>query len=181
MAKPSTISRLPDDVRREFEARLVAHGFADYSTLTDWLNEQGYEISRSAVGRAGLAVKNRLASIKAATDAAKMIAAEADDSEDSRSAGVMAMLQTDLFNVLLTLQQAEVADPEERVKLLGSASRAVADLSRASISQKKHAADVRANAAKIAAEAADEAAKKAGMSSEGVAFIRAAIMDSLAV
>jgi len=181
MGKPSSMALLPEAVRREFESRLVANGFANYTALTEWLGEEGYEISRSAVGRQGAKLKRKLASIQAATEAAKMISAQADDSEDSRSAAVMAMLQTELFDMLLLLQEAEDAKPDERVKLLSQASRAAADLSRASISQKKHAADVRAKSAQIAAEAAEESAKKSGMSAEGVASIRAAIMASLAV
>ncbi|WP_230472492.1 phage protein Gp27 family protein, partial [Kingella kingae] len=40
---------LPENVRREFERRLIENGFANYTDLAAWLNEQGYQISRSAV------------------------------------------------------------------------------------------------------------------------------------
>lgn len=56
----------------------------------------------------------------------------------------MSLVQSDMFTMLVALQDAEDADPQERIKLLGNAARAVADLSRASIAQKKHAAAVQA-------------------------------------
>ena len=56
----------------------------------------------------------------------------------------MSLVQSEMFDLLVNLQDAEDAGPDERVKLLSNAARAIADLSRASIHQKKHAASVQA-------------------------------------
>lgn len=46
----STVDRLPDEVRAELDLRL-ADTANTYSELSDWLKSEGYEISRSAIGR----------------------------------------------------------------------------------------------------------------------------------
>ena len=46
----STVDRLPDGVRAELDLRL-ADTANTYSELSDWLKSEGYEISRSAIGR----------------------------------------------------------------------------------------------------------------------------------
>lgn len=136
---------------------------ADYTTVIDQQAQQallagdlgGYvkllaekpafdTIGKSALHSYGQGLKRKLAAIQASTRAAKMIAEAAPDEEDRRSEALMSLLQTDLFEILVNLQEAEDAAPEERVKLLSTAARAIADVSRASIHQKKHAATVKA-------------------------------------
>ena len=51
MAPRSSIDLLPETVRHALERRLVESGFADYTELADWLQAEGYQISRSAVHR----------------------------------------------------------------------------------------------------------------------------------
>ena len=53
MAQRSSVELLPEEVRHALERRLAESGFSNYSELTEWLNNQGYEISRSAVHRFG--------------------------------------------------------------------------------------------------------------------------------
>ena len=110
MARRSTIALLPDDVRHEFERRLAANAFGNYTELTEWLNAQGYEISRAAVHRYGQKVERRFASIKASTEAARLIAEGASDEGDTRSEALMAMLQTELFDALVAI--GEIPDTE---------------------------------------------------------------------
>jgi hypothetical protein len=110
-------------------------------------------IGKSALHNYGRGLKRKLAAIQASTHAAKMIAEAAPDEEDRRSEALMSLLQTDLFGMLVNLQEAEDADPEERVKLLSTAARAIADVSRASIHQKKHAATVKAKFDALMSEA----------------------------
>ena len=83
MAQRSTVELLPEEVRHALERRLAESGFSNYSELTDWLKSQGYEISRSAVHRFGQKVERRFASIKASTEAARLIAEGASDEGDT--------------------------------------------------------------------------------------------------
>ena len=43
MAKRSTLATLPEDIRHAFERKLAENGFANYTELTQWLHEQGYD------------------------------------------------------------------------------------------------------------------------------------------
>ena len=153
MPAPTKIALLPESVRAELDARLVRRAFSDYHALAAWLGEQGYEIGKTAVHAYGQGLKRKLAAIRASTEAARLIAEAAPDEEDRRSEAVMSLVQSDMFAMLVALQEAEDADPQERIKLLGSAARAIADLSRASIAQKKHAAAVQAKLDALLAEA----------------------------
>ena len=69
MSARASVGVLPDTVRHALERRLVESGFADYTELADWLQAEGYQISRSAVHRYGQKVERRFASIKASTEA----------------------------------------------------------------------------------------------------------------
>ncbi len=86
---------------------------------------------------------------------------------------MISLVQTEVFDVLVALQEAEAQDdPTERVKLLGRVAKSVAELSRASVNQKKWQSEI---ASKIKSEAADvaaSAAKAAGVSAETIAIIR---------
>ncbi|HRD49782.1 MAG: DUF3486 family protein [Candidatus Competibacter sp.] len=144
MPAPAKIALLPNDVRQALDRRLVGNAFSDYHALAAWLGEQGYEIGKSAIHHYGQGLKRKLAAIQASTEAARLIAESAPDDEDRRSEAVMSLLQSEIFTVMVNLQDAEDAPPDERVKLLSTVARAIADLSRASINQKKHAAAVKA-------------------------------------
>jgi len=153
MPPPRKVDQLPEALRRNLDEKLIASGFGDYVALSEWLAEWGFEISKSALGQHGLALKKKLAAIRASTDAARLIAEAAPDEEDRRSEAVMSMIQSDMFAMLVALQEAEEADPQERIKLLGNAARAIADLSRASIAQKRHAATIQARLDALLTEA----------------------------
>lgn len=107
MAKRSTIATLPPKVLAAFERRLAENGFSNYTELTEWLNGQGYEVSRSAVHHYGQKVERRFASIKASTEAARLIAEGAADEGDTRSEALMAMLQTELFDALVQIGEMD--------------------------------------------------------------------------
>lgn len=53
MGKRSAIEMLPDDVRRQLEHEIRKSRFSRYKQHSNWLQQQGYEISRSAVHRYG--------------------------------------------------------------------------------------------------------------------------------
>lgn len=153
MPPPAKIALLPEAVRGELDALLIRRAFSGYHELAAWLGEQGFEIGKTAIHVYGQGLKRKLAAIRASTEAARLIAEAAPDEEDRRSEAVMSMVQSDMFEMLVALQEAEDADPKERVKLLGNAARAIADLSRASIHQKKHAAAVKAKLDALLTEA----------------------------
>lgn len=178
MVQRSKISQLPQDVREALERKLVANGFAGYVGLADWLAEQGYDIRKSAVHEYGQALERKLEAIRASTTAARSIAEAAPDDADLRSAAVMSLVQTEIFDVMVTLQEAEDAEPTERLKLLSRAAKSIAELSRASVNQKKWQEQVGARVA-IAQKAVDGAARRGRLQPEDADTIRAAIRQIL--
>lgn len=157
------ISGLPKAVREWLDAAL-AKNFGDYKALEEELAKRGFSISKSSIHRYGSNLERRLSAIKASTEAAALIAKTAPDDADQRSAAVMSIVQSDVFNTVVALQEAgETDDPEKRLRLLSSAAKNIAMLSRASIHQKKHELEIRAKVA-VAQKNITAAAKKAGAS-----------------
>lgn len=150
MPRVAALDLVPSEVRAWIDRELPRRGWGDYEALTAELNERlsahglTLSVARASLGRYGAALKRRIETIRASTEAAKSIAEAAPDEEDARSAAVLSLVQSDLFEVLLRLQEAQdEADPAERVELLAKAGRAIADITRGSLAQKRWAADVK--------------------------------------
>lgn len=153
MPKREAVGLLPDDVRSWLDRSLIQGNFSGYELLENALRERGFQISKSAIHRYGKKFERRLAAIKASTEAARMLTEGAADDQDARSEAVIALVQTELFETIVNLQEAadEEIDPADRVKLLSSAAKNIATLSRASVSLKEYQAKVREkDAAKLA-------------------------------
>ncbi|MDR1063056.1 MAG: DUF3486 family protein [Azoarcus sp.] len=146
MGRKGFVIRTPAEIRAQIERR-----FAEGALTLDQLREELLEMfpdeavpSRSALGRYGQKLSRRLDAIKAGTEAARLIAEQAGDSQDARSEALTALVQTELFEAILSLQ--EVDDPEldqgERVAMLSAAAKNIATLTRSSVNLKKFQAEV---------------------------------------
>lgn len=177
MARRSSIDALPEAVRHSLERKLSENGFANYTALADWLTAQGYEISRSAVHRYGQKVERRFASIKASTEAARLIAEGAADEGDTRSEALMAMVQTELFDALVQIGELpdEELPPMERFDLMSEGAKRIAGLISASTRLKEYQGKVKARAQATADEVA-QAIKKGGLSHDTAEQIRKQIL-----
>jgi hypothetical protein len=176
MGRASSITALPDDIRRWLERALTEQGFAGYEALEAMMRDKGYAISKSAIHRYGQKIERKFEKIKAATEAARIITEGAADTADDRSAAVLAMVQAETFEIMLRLSELEDAeDPAARLKILSGVGRSMADLTRASLSLKKHQREIQARASEVAEKAAKMAAK-GGLSEESVAEIRRSIL-----
>lgn len=185
MPKRPAIEALPPAVRKWLDQALAEGNFSGYEQLEILLKERGFQIGKSSIHRYGQKLERKLAAIKASTQAAAAIAEAAPDDADLRSAAVISLVQTEVFDVLVALQEVEVeSDPSERIKLLGRAAKSIAELSRASVNQKKWQtqveAQVRADERAKAAEAATTSAKAAGVSAETIAIIRRDVLGMAA-
>jgi len=183
MPKPSKIALLPEALRAELEQWLIEHGYAGYDAASAWLIERGRAMGidqarlprKSALQEFGAKLKAKLERIEAATRASLIIAKLFPDDADSRGAATIGLVQTEVFNLLVTLQGAKDADPEERLKLLSRVARSISDLSRASVNQKKWQADVQAKA-EAAATQAEAIVKSRGLTASAAAQIRRLIL-----
>lgn len=140
MPRRSSILDLPDDLRAELDRRLVAAGFSGYEKLEEWLKGEGHPRGKTTIWRYGSAFEDRIKSLKLATDQARAIVAESPDDEGAMGEALTRLMQEKLFSILMDLQ----VDPEQiDIHKLG---RVIGDLTRASVSQKKWAAEARKSA-----------------------------------
>lgn len=161
MPKRSKVSTLPADVRAWLDRALADGNFSGYEQLEQLLAGKGYTIGKSSLHRYGQQLEQKLAAVKASTEAARAIADAAPDDADLRSAAAMSLVQTEIFNVMVALQEAgEESNPEERLKLMARAARPLAELSRASVNLKKWQAEVKQKLDALEAAAAGKGEKR---------------------
>ena len=189
MGRKSSIDRLDPETKSYIQAMLATGGMtldqliADLQARYPVAAAAGDLPSRSAVHRYGTKLERRLSAIRASTEAAKMIQAHAGDDKDARSEALTAMVQTELFEAILALQEADDvdengdrADPGDRVALLSKAAKNIATLTRSSINLKEFQAKVEeATRKKLLAEQEanlQEVAKAQGMDEAQVDFWR---------
>lgn len=177
MGRQSSITALPEDVRRWLERALTEQNFSGYEALEAMVHEKGFAISKSAIHRHGQKIERRMAAIKASTEAAKMITEAAGDDQDARSEAVIALVQTEMFDSIIAIQEAEDPDvtPADRLGLMSKAAKNIATLARASIAQKQFKTTVQARASEVAEKAA-RLASKGGLSADSAAEIRRMIL-----
>jgi hypothetical protein len=176
VSQRSKVTKLPEDVRKELDAELVKRGFSGYDALETWLHGLGIAISKSSIHRYGRNLERKLSAIRASTEAALLIAEAAPDDANLRSGAGMAILETEIFDMLVSLQDAESEDdPIKRAKILSSLAGNYAKLSRASIHQKKHELEIRAKVEATADKVA-RLAKKGGASAATVEEMKRAVM-----
>lgn len=175
MARRPKVAGLPPDVRAWLDKALADRNFSDYEDLERLLAERGFTIGKSSIHRYGQKLEAKLAAVKASTEAARAIAEAAPDDADLRSSATISLVQTGIFNVLVLLQEAQEAAPEDQLKILSRAAKSVAELSRASVNQKKWETVVREKV-KAAADAVERIAKKGGLSAKSAAEIRKSIL-----
>jgi hypothetical protein len=180
MPPPSKIDLLPEDVRAELDRRLIKAAFGSSVKLSEWLAEQGFEISKTTVNERAKNLKRRLSTIVASTDAARMIADVAPDEPADRSNSIIAMLQSDIFETMLSLQQAnEEDDPIKRLAILGNAAKHIATLTRASIWREQHASKIRDKILLDVSKRIDAAATARGLGKEDARFWREQVLEGL--
>jgi len=173
MGRKSTIHRLPPEIKSYIEAMLATGAqtldelIRDLQARYPAESSAGDLPSRSALHRYGSKLDRRLSAIRASTEAAKLIQAQAGDDKDARSEALTALVQTELFEAILALQEADdpEADPAERVGMLSSAAKNIATLTRSSVNLKKFQSEVEENTRKKVL--AEQQAKLDAMGSKG--------------
>ncbi len=183
MPKRSKLALLPESVREYVRATLISRSFSQYDALFAEVRELGRKLgvppedlpSKTALHNFGSDLEHRLQAVKAATEAAASIVAAAPDDEASLSTAVIGMIQTDIFNIIVKLREADDADPVNRAKLLAKVAKDVATLTRAEVNLKRYRTEVREKV-KSAADAVAKIASKGGMSKALVAEMRNRIL-----
>ncbi|MDO5625023.1 MAG: DUF3486 family protein [Pseudomonadota bacterium] len=170
MAARSKVQQLPDEVRQALEQRLIAGGFSDYVGLAEWLAEQGFEISKSSLHRWGSDFEDRVKALQLATHQARALAEAAPDDEGKVNDALIRMAQEQLTRMLIGMRD------EPSKGDLSKLTKSIADLARASVTQKRYAAEARKAArAELLAEQAERlehVAAEQGMSADQLQFWR---------
>lgn len=166
MPPRSKIAALPPEVKAWLDSALVEGNFSDYEALASELGAKGYDISKSAIHRYGQGFEDRLAALKMASQQAKAVVEAAPDNEGAVNEALMRLVQEKLFQLLMA-QEGQIDLPK--------VAKAVAELGKASVVQKKWQAEVR-DKARAAADAAASLVSKGGLSGDTVQQIRKMIL-----
>lgn len=166
MPPRSKVATLPAEVKTWLDQALAENNFSDYEALSAELTECGFAISKSALHRYGQNFEERLSALKMASEQARAVVAAAPDEEGAVNEALMRLVQEHLFKLLMT--DGDQID-------LPKVAKAVAELGKASIAQKKWQSEVRAKA-EAAASQVEKIAKKGGLDATTVAEIRREIL-----
>lgn len=170
MPKRSKVLGLPKEVKAWLDKALVENGFSAFRALSDELRTRGYEISKSALNDYSQPFRRKLEALSLATAQARAVVETEPDNEDALGGALVRLVQQRLFAIVSDLD----VDPGKLN--LTTLTRAVADLARASIAQKKHMAEARAKALTEAADTVAETARAQGMGEDQVRFWREKVL-----
>lgn len=173
MGKRSKVLTLPAEVKTWLDATLVENNFSGYEIIAAELKARGFEISKSSLHRYGEPFENRLQALRVATEQAKAVTEASPDDDNAMNDALIRLVQEKVFSVLV---ETNVGGEEGlTVKQLGQVSKAIADVGRASVQQKKFQQMVRQRA-DAAAESVSELAKQGGASAETIERIKREIL-----
>ncbi|PZE13170.1 DUF3486 family protein [Pseudomonas solani] len=166
MPPRSKVAALPAEVKSWLDQVLVESNFSGYEALSAELADRGYSIGKSALHAYGQTFEDRLSRLRMASEQAKAVVTAAPDEEGAVNEALMRLVQEQLFNMLMA------ADGKVD---LPKVAKAVAELGRASVVQKKWQAEVRERAESAAAKV-EKIARKGGLTAETVDAIRREIL-----
>ena len=169
MPRRSKVKSLPKAVREELDEKLVEQGFQGYEELAEWLDEKGFDISKSSVHRYGQEFEDRLEALRIATAQAKEITEQVGDDEGALGDALTAVVQEKAFGLLTSMEM------EEQEVEFTSLMNAIARLQKASVKQKKFRQEMREKAQQ-AADDAEEIARDEGLSDQAAEQIREKIL-----
>lgn len=176
------IATLPDDLREWLRKAIVDRGYGDIVALTEDLNQLckaggvAITIGKSAVGEESKRIKRAQEAIRATTEAARLIAETSPDDADQRSAAAMALVQSEVFELLLQVRESEdIKDPMDRLAVMDKAALSLSRMSRARVNQSRWATEVQARM-QAAADSASKLARQGGLSEATIAELRATIL-----
>ncbi|PIA73654.1 terminase [Ectopseudomonas toyotomiensis] len=169
MPPRSKVAQLPPRVKAWLDQALVENNFSGYELLSAELAGRGYSIGKSALHSYGQSFEERLAALKMASEQAKAVVAVAPDDDGAVNEALLRLTQERLFTLL-----ADGKGPLDISKV----GKTVAEIIKASVTQKKYAAEAEARRAALqeAANVAEGAMTSQGMSKEAIDAIKRDIL-----
>ena len=170
MPPRSKVAGLPKTVKTWLDKALAENNFSDYEALASELSAQGFSISKSALHRYGQDFESKLSALKMASEQARAVVAAAPDEEGAVNEALMRLVQEHLFKLLMA---------DDKPFDLAKVAKAVAELGKASIAQKKWQTEYREKA-EVAASRVEKIARKGGLNQATVEEIRREILGVVA-
>lgn len=165
----SSINVLPTEVKAWLDQELIRLKFRNYKQLAAQLKEQGYSISKSAMGRYGKRFKEQQQHLRDSIEHAKLLSEVVGGDGAAMNQALTALAQDRLMGVL----HDEAYD--ENIKL-PELVRSIASLNRSDINTRKFKIEVREKALEDAAQTTETTAIEMGMNAENAAFMRNAVL-----
>jgi len=167
----SSIKKLPSEVKAWLDQELVRRQFSGYTDLAGLLAQQGYEISKSAIGRYGKKFKAEQEQLKQSIEMAKAFAEVVGDDGAAMNQTLTALAQQELMAVI---REGRYDDGIKLPALV----RSIAQLNRSDINTRKFQIEqaARLKALNEAAETAEKSLTSQGMSRESIAAIKRDIL-----
>lgn len=160
MPQVSKVQRLNADDKQWLDQQLIQRGFSGYAELETLCLEKGIDISSSSLHRYGATFRERLDAVKMITEQARAVVNEAPDDEGAVNEALMRLVQEKLFSVVVD------AELDTKGLKLDKIAKAIADLGRASVTQKRLAAEARKQMLVEQEQRLDELRGSDGMSEE---------------
>ena len=175
--KSKIITKLSPEARADLDQRL-ALGHHSLDDLVGWLQELGYEISRSSLGRYSQDFEAVTADIRATRELARAVGRELEDLADGDATAVVV---ESLHALIFKVRRQLLADEDSLTpKAVADLARAAKDLASALGQRAAMEVQIRRETEKKTKNAAvmevEKAAKELGLSSETVTGIRAKIL-----
>lgn len=178
MPPRSKIEKLPKAIKEWLDKYLVESNFSDYrgavTELNRMLEPYCLQVSKSGLQRYGQSFDERLKSLKAVTEQARAVVQASPDEDGAVNDALVRLTQEKMFGILMEMN----VDPDSID--LAKLARAVAELGKASVAQKRWQAEARRQALEDAAQNAGDAAKGLGLTEDAVEQIKNRILGKAA-
>lgn len=190
MGRPSRIKQLPPDILEQLHALLRDPRVTQLevvASINALLQERGeVPVSKSALNRYKLRMDEAGAAMRDAREMAEIWIAKLGAAPQGQVGQlineIIRVLALDVSLEIKRLVHGGTVDEErlpEVVRMLKQLAEALEKLERAASDNERRAAQIREQARREAAEMAEAAAQKAGVSADGIAALRAAILQEL--
>lgn len=180
MPTPSTIDRLPDDIKSQLQQLLQDPRVTQLDAtaqINEILEAEGHpeRVSKSAVNRYAVRMEEVGAKLKQSREMADMWIGKFGAAPQGKLGLLITeMLRTLAYDLTLKLQDAQLDDPETldaTINQIKNLALAAQRLEQSTTLNVKREAEIRKQAVEEAAKAASETARKAGVSTETVETI----------
>ncbi len=173
------IARMKPELKQKLDQKLRDRSFRSYRALARWLGENGVEITYQAVGKYGKEFDRMIDAVRIATEQAKIIVKETRCESEEMERALLSLVQTELFTVLVKVQEAKL---KLEPSALYAVARATSSLVTARVSADRLNERINKRVEKAVAETLmrlDDDHRGRGLTPEGAAQIRAALMEAI--